>query len=52
MKLGINHKNKTEKYTKTWRLTNVLLNNESVSNKIKEKLTRFHETNENEDTTT
>ena len=28
MKLEINHKKSTEKYTKTWKLNNMLLNNE------------------------
>ena len=35
MKLGINHKKNTEKQAKTWKLNNMLLNNEWV-NKIKE----------------
>ena len=50
MKLEINHKN-TEKYAKTQKLNNVLLNNEWVNNKIKEEIKRYLETNENEDTT-
>ena len=40
MKLEINHKN-TEKYTKTWKLNNMLLNNEWVNNEIKEEIKRF-----------
>ena len=52
MKLLINHKKKTEKHTKTWRLTNMLLNNEWVNNKIKEEIKRYFETKENENTTT
>ena len=36
MKLEINHKN-TEKYTKTWKLNNRLLNNDWVNNKIKKE---------------
>ena len=36
MKLEINHKRRTEKHTKTWKLNNMLLNNERV-NKIKEE---------------
>ena len=31
MKLEINHKKKNEKYTETWGLNNLLLNNEWVS---------------------
>ena len=52
MKLEINHKNKTEKYTKTWELHNMLLNNEWANNEIKEDITRYLETNENRNTTT
>ena len=51
MKLKINHKKKTKKYTKTWKLNNMLLNNEWVNNKIKEKINRYLERNENMDTT-
>ena len=50
MKLEIKHKN-SEKHTKTWKLDNMLLNNEWVNNKIKEEIRRYLETNENEDTT-
>ena len=32
MELEINHKKKTEKYTKTWKLNNILLNHEWVNN--------------------
>ena len=37
MKLEINYKNNTEKHTKTWKLNNMLLNNEWANNKIKKK---------------
>ena len=50
MKLEINHKN-TEKHAKTWKLNNMLLNNEWVNNNIKEEIKRYLETNENEGTT-
>ena len=50
MKLEINHKN-TEKHKKTWKLNNMLLNNEWINNEIKEEIKRYLETNENEDTT-
>ena len=52
MKLEINHKENTEKHTKTRRLNNMLLNNEWVNNKIKEEVKRYLETNENEKKTT
>ena len=50
MKLEINHKKNTEKHAKTWKLNNMLLNNERVDNEIKEEIKRYLETNENEDT--
>ena len=49
--IRINHKKITEKHTKTWKLNNMLLNNEWVNNEIKEEIKRHLETNENEDTT-
>ena len=49
-KLEINHKN-NEKHTETWKINNMLLNNEWVNNEIKEEIKRYLETNENEDTT-
>ena len=51
MRLEINHKKKTEKYTKAWKLNGMLLNNEWVNNEIKEEIKRYLETNENENTT-
>ena len=48
MKLEINHKKKTEKHAETWKLNNMLLNNECVNNEIKEEIKRYLETNENE----
>ena len=38
MKLEINHRNQTEKYANTWKLNNMLLNNEWVNNAIKEEI--------------
>ena len=51
MKLESNHMKKTEKYTKTCKLNNMLLNNEWVSNKTREEIRRYLETNENQITT-
>ena len=51
MKLEINHRKDTEKHTKTWKLNNMLLNNEWVNNEIKEEMIKYLETNENEDVT-
>ena len=50
MKLEINHRN-TEKHTNTWKLNNMLLNNEWINNEIKKEIKRYFGTNENEDTT-
>ena len=50
MELEMKHKKKTAKCTKTWKLNNMLLNNEWV-NEIKKEIRRYLETNENEDTT-
>ena len=50
MKLEINQKN-TEKHAKTWKLNNMLLNNEWVNIENKEEIKRYLETNENEGTT-
>ena len=48
MKLEINQKN-TEKHAKTWKLNNMLLNNEWINNEIKEDIKTYFETNEDED---
>ena len=50
MKLEINHKKNNKTYTKPWKLNNMLLNNELVSNKIKEEIKRYLKTNKNKDT--
>ena len=50
MKLGINHKKKTEKHTNIQKLNNMSLNNKWVNNEIKEEIQRYLETSENEDT--
>ena len=51
VKLEINHKKNTEN-AKTWRLNNMLLNNEWANNEIKEKIKNYLKTNENENKTT
>ena len=50
LKLETNLKEKTEKYSNSWRWNSMLLNNEWVNNEIKEKIKSLLETNENEDT--
>ena len=51
MKLEINCKKNIEKHAKTWKLHNMLLNNEWDNNEIKGEIKRYFETYENEDTT-
>ena len=41
VKLQVKPKKNTEKYTKSWKLSNMLLNNEWVNNKIKEEIKRW-----------
>ena len=41
MKLEINHKKNMEKYKKTRKLDNILLNNQCVNDKIKEGIKRY-----------
>ena len=50
IKLEINYKKNTEKHTNTWRLSNMLLNNECVNDEIKEEMERYIEINENKNT--
>ena len=48
--LEINHKS-NEKHAKTWKLNNMLLNNEWINDEIKEEIKGYLKTNENEGTT-
>ena len=52
MRLDINHRKKTVKNTNTWRLNNTLLNNQEITEEIKEEIKKCLETNDNENTTT
>ena len=52
MRLEINYRKKTVKNTNTWRLNSVLLNNQEITEEIKEEIKKYIETNDNEDTTT
>ena len=52
MRLDINYKKKTIRNTNTWRLNNMFLNNQQVTEEIKREIKKFLETNDNEDTTT
>ena len=52
MRLGINYKTKTVRNTNTWRLNNMLLNDQQVTEEIKREIKKFLETNGNENRTT
>ena len=51
MRLEINYREKTVKNTNTWRLNNTLLNNEGITEEIKEEIKKYLETNDNENRT-
>ena len=50
-RLEINYREKNVKNTNTWRLNNTLLNNQEVTEEIKEEIKKYLETNDNENTT-
>ena len=52
MRLGINYKKKIVRNTNTWRLNNMFLNNQQVTEEIKREIKKFLETKYNENTTT
>ena len=52
MRLDINYKKNIVKNTNTWRLNNIFLNNQQVTEEIKREIKIFLETNDNENTTT
>ena len=52
MTLEINYREKNVKNTNTWRLNNTLLNNQEITEEIKEEIKIYLETNYNENTTT
>ena len=52
MKLDINYKKKTARNTNTWRLNNMLLNHQQVTEEIKREIKQFLETHDNENMTT
>ena len=51
IKLELRIKNLTQNLTTTWKLNNLLLNDNWVSNEMKEEIKMFFENNEKEDTT-
>ena len=52
MRLDINYQKKSVKNTNTWRINNTLLNNQEITEEIKEEINNYLETNDNENTTT
>ena len=52
MRLDINYKKKAVRNTNTWKLNNMFLNNQQVTEKIKREIKKFLEINHNENTTT
>ena len=52
MRIDINYREKTVKNTNTWRLNNILLKNQEITEEIKEEIKKYLETNDNENTMT
>ena len=52
MRLDINYRKNSVKNTNTWRLNNTLLNNQEITEEIKEEIKKYLETNDNENTMT
>ena len=52
MRLDINYRKKSVQNTNTRRLNNTLLNNQEITEDIKEEIKKYLETNDNENTMT
>ena len=52
MRLEMNYREENVKNTNTWRLNNTLLNNQEITEEIKEEIKKYLETNDNESKTT
>ena len=50
MRLEMNYREKNVKNSNTWRLNNALLNNQEITEAIKEEIKKCLETNDNENT--
>ena len=50
MRLEMNYREKNVKSTNTWRLNNMLLNNQEFTEEIKEEIKKYLETNDNKNT--
>ena len=51
IRLDISYRKKSVKNTNTSKLNNTLLNNQEISEEIKEEITKYLDTNDNENTT-
>ena len=52
MRLDISYRKKSVKNTNTWRLNSTLLNNQEITEEIKEEIKKYLETNDSENTMT
>ena len=52
VRLDINYRKKSVKITNTWRLNNILLNNQEITEEIKKEIRKYLKTNDNENTMT
>ena len=52
MRLDVNYRKKSVKNTNRWRLNNTLLNNQQITEEIKEETKKYLETDDNENTMT
>ena len=52
MRLDINYRKKSVRNTNTWRLNKTLLNNQEITEEIKEEIKKYLETNDNENMVT
>ena len=52
MRLDINYRKRSVKNRNTWSLNNALLNNQEITEEIKEEIKKYLETSDNENMTT
>ena len=52
MRQDVNYRKKSVRNTNTWKLNNTLLNNQEITEEIKEEIKKYLETNDNENTKT
>ena len=52
MRLDMNYRKKSVRNTNTWRLNNTLLNNQEITEEIKEEMKKYLETKDHENTMT